>query len=151
MSTRVIRLELDDNVRREIGGIAARLGIGPLEDALRTAAADWLARRKVEMDDRDPDERYSINEALDELMAKKSGAGRHSESICVARVLQTGFIDAFEIELRAIDRSLTRAARIAHGIIPIRAARVICGAVSRLRWRFSRSFRPGVGAGAHRL
>jgi hypothetical protein len=33
-------------------------------------------------------------------------------------------IDALPIELRGIDRSLTRAARIAHGIIPIRAARV---------------------------
>jgi hypothetical protein len=38
--------------------------------------------------------------------------------------LQTGLIDAFAIELRGIDGLLTRAARIAHGIIPIQAARV---------------------------
>jgi hypothetical protein len=72
MSTRVIRLELDDNFCREIDEIAARLGIGPLKDALRIAAADWLARRRAEMDDRDPNQRYFVNEALDELMSKKS-------------------------------------------------------------------------------
>jgi hypothetical protein len=36
----------------------------------------------------------------------------------VSWLLQTGFIDAFAIELRGIDRLLTRAARVAHGIIP---------------------------------
>jgi hypothetical protein len=36
----------------------------------------------------------------------------------VSWLLQTGFIGAFSIELRGIDRLLTRAARIAQRIIP---------------------------------
>jgi hypothetical protein len=36
----------------------------------------------------------------------------------VSWLLQAGCIDALPIQLRGIDRLLTRAARIAHGIIP---------------------------------
>jgi hypothetical protein len=36
----------------------------------------------------------------------------------VSWLLQTGFIDAFSIQLRGIDRLLTRAAQFAHGINP---------------------------------
>jgi len=38
---------------------------------LRLAAAEWVARRKAEINDRDPNQRYFVNEALDELMKKK--------------------------------------------------------------------------------
>jgi hypothetical protein len=41
----------------------------------------------------------------------------------VSWLLQAGSIDALPIQLRGIDRLLTHAARIAHGMIPIRAAR----------------------------
>jgi hypothetical protein len=71
MSTRAIRLELDDTLCREAEEIAAKLGVGSLEDALRIAAADWVARRRAELEDRDPAQRYFVNEALDELMSKK--------------------------------------------------------------------------------
>jgi hypothetical protein len=33
--------------------------------------AEWVSRRKSELDDRDPNEKYLVNEALDELLAKK--------------------------------------------------------------------------------
>jgi hypothetical protein len=33
------------------------------------AIAEWTARRKSEMDDRDPEQRYFVNQALDELAA----------------------------------------------------------------------------------
>jgi len=33
--------------------------------------ADWIARRQSELDDRDPAQRYFINEALDQLAAHK--------------------------------------------------------------------------------
>jgi hypothetical protein len=46
-------------------------------------------------------------------------------------LLPTGFIDALPIELRVIDRLLTRAARIAHG----RAARVSKRSVWVIRLR----------------
>jgi predicted DNA-binding ribbon-helix-helix protein len=71
MRTKVLRLELEDNLYRELEEVAARLGLGTIEDALRIAAADWLARRKAEIDDRDPTQRYFVNEALDELIARK--------------------------------------------------------------------------------
>ena len=71
MSTRLVRLELDVALCRDLEQAAADLGLGALEDALRFAAAQWVARRKAEIDDRDPSRRYFVNEALDELMKKK--------------------------------------------------------------------------------
>jgi hypothetical protein len=71
MSTRLVRLELDVALCGDLEQAAADLGLGALEDALRVAAAEWVARRKAEIDDRDPDRRYFVNEALDELAKKK--------------------------------------------------------------------------------
>jgi hypothetical protein len=71
MSIRVIRLELDEEICRDLERIAQRLGMGTIEEALRLAAADWAARRQAEIDDSDPDQRYFVNEALDELLSKK--------------------------------------------------------------------------------
>jgi hypothetical protein len=71
MSIRVVHLELDENTCRDLEAVAAHLGLGSIDDALRAAAAEWLARRKSEIEDRDPAQRYFINEALDELMARK--------------------------------------------------------------------------------
>jgi hypothetical protein len=41
-------------------------------EAATIAVADWVSRRKAELDDRDPEQRYFINEALDQLARKKS-------------------------------------------------------------------------------
>ncbi len=71
MNTRSVLLELDENLCRDLDQVAAHLGLGAIEDALRVAAADWVARRKAEIDDRDPNQRYFVNAALDELIAKK--------------------------------------------------------------------------------
>ncbi len=38
---------------------------------MRAAAMEGLARRKAEIDDHDPAQRYFVNEALDELVARK--------------------------------------------------------------------------------
>lgn len=71
MSIRVVQLELDEDTCRELGQVASHLGLGGIEDAIRAGTMEWLARRKAEMDDRDPAQRYFVNEALDELMARK--------------------------------------------------------------------------------
>ncbi|HZY58507.1 MAG TPA: hypothetical protein VFE56_02010 [Candidatus Binataceae bacterium] len=71
MNTRSVLLELDENLCRDLEQVAVHLGLGAIDDALRVAAADWVARRKAEIDDRDPNQRYFVNAALDELMAKK--------------------------------------------------------------------------------
>jgi hypothetical protein len=72
MSIRVVSLRLDEDLCRELERLAADLGLGNIEDALRAAAGEWIARRKAELGDRDPAQRYFVNEALDELIAKKS-------------------------------------------------------------------------------
>ena len=71
MSIRVVHLELEEGAWRDLEAVAAHLGLASVEDALRAAAADWLARRKAEIADRDPAQRYFVNEALDELMSRK--------------------------------------------------------------------------------
>ncbi len=71
MRSKLLQVELEEELCRELEEIATRLGIGTIEDALRSAATDWLARRKGEIADRDPAQRYFVNEALDELIARK--------------------------------------------------------------------------------
>ncbi|MGA2410313.1 MAG: hypothetical protein ABSG46_08010 [Candidatus Binataceae bacterium] len=68
MAGRRIELELPEELWQDLERIADSLGMGnPAETAL-VGIADWIARRKAELDDRDPDQRYFINEALDQLM-----------------------------------------------------------------------------------
>jgi len=43
-----------------------------LSEAALIGLADWTARRKAEIDDKNPTERYFVNEALDELIGKQS-------------------------------------------------------------------------------
>jgi hypothetical protein len=43
-----------------------------LSEAALIAVADWTARRKAEADDKNPTQRYFVNEALDELIGKQS-------------------------------------------------------------------------------
>ncbi len=71
MSIRVIHLELEEDTCRKLEQVGVHLGFGRIEEVLRAAASDWLARRKSELEDRDPAQRYFVNEALDELMARK--------------------------------------------------------------------------------
>jgi len=55
----------------ELTRIAEAFDIADLDQAALIALTDWIARRKSELDDRDPDQRYFINEALDQLAARK--------------------------------------------------------------------------------
>ena len=70
MPTRII-LELPEEMGDELARIAAALGLGDANEAALIGLADWIARRKAEIDDRDPAQRYFINEALDQLAARK--------------------------------------------------------------------------------
>jgi hypothetical protein len=53
--------------------VAEALGLASAVEAAMIGVADWVSRRKAELDDRDPDEKYFINEALDDLMTRKKG------------------------------------------------------------------------------
>jgi len=62
-----VEIELPEELWRDLEQVAEVLGIGNLAEAALVGLADWIARRKAELDDRDPAQRYFINEALDEL------------------------------------------------------------------------------------
>jgi len=66
------RLEIDLplELRDDLTRVAEALGIATLDEAAIIAIADWTQRRKSELDDQDPNQRYFVNEALDELIAK---------------------------------------------------------------------------------
>jgi hypothetical protein len=70
MAGKAIALELPDELWTALGEVAAALGIPSVEEAAVIALAEWAARRKGELDDRDPSQRYFVNEALDELAAR---------------------------------------------------------------------------------
>ena len=72
MAQRRLTLELPDALFDELCRVTEALGLTDATAAATIAIADWVARRKAELDDRDPDQRYFINEALDELARKKS-------------------------------------------------------------------------------
>ncbi len=71
MAGRKIQLELPDELFAQLELVAGALGISDAEEAAVIGVAEWVSQRKAEMDDRDPGQRYFINEALDELDKKK--------------------------------------------------------------------------------
>jgi hypothetical protein len=66
-----IILELSREMADDLARIAEALAIADLNQAGLIGLAEWIARRKAELDDRDPDQRYFINEALDQLAGRK--------------------------------------------------------------------------------
>lgn len=71
MATRRIILDLPDGMGDQLARIAEAFEIADLNEAALIGLADWIARRQSELDDRDPAQRYFINEALDQLAARK--------------------------------------------------------------------------------
>ena len=71
MAGRKIVLELPEELFAELEAIAGELGIAAPAEAALIGVAEWVARQKSEIDNRDPGQRYFINEALDELEKKK--------------------------------------------------------------------------------
>jgi metal-responsive CopG/Arc/MetJ family transcriptional regulator len=71
MAGRKIELELPDDLLNELDRVAEALGLASAVEAAMIGVADWVSRRKAELDDRDPDEKYFINEALDDLLTRK--------------------------------------------------------------------------------
>jgi hypothetical protein len=69
MAGKTITIELPDELWTGFGEVADALGIASANEAAIIAIAEWVARRKAELDDRDPARRYFVNEALDELAA----------------------------------------------------------------------------------
>jgi hypothetical protein len=69
--SRKIQIEVPDELFEQLMRVAAAMGISNPDEAATVALAEWVSRRKSELDDRDPNEKYVVNEALDELLEKK--------------------------------------------------------------------------------
>ena len=70
MSKRVT-IDLPEELFEQLMRVAEAMGVSNPEEAAVIGLAEWVARRKSELDDRDPNEKYVVNEALDELLEKK--------------------------------------------------------------------------------
>jgi hypothetical protein len=66
-----IELHLSDEAYADLCKVAADLGLGDVREAALIGVTRWVAARKAERDNRDPAERYFVNEALDELSARQ--------------------------------------------------------------------------------
>ena len=71
MASNRIEIELPDELHEQLARIASALGIPGVSEAAIIAVAEWVSRRTSELDDRNPDQRYFVNEALDELIHDK--------------------------------------------------------------------------------
>jgi hypothetical protein len=65
MAGKTISVEVPDELWAALSEVAEAFA----EEAAVIAIAEWTARRKSELDDRDPAQRYFVNQALDELAA----------------------------------------------------------------------------------
>jgi hypothetical protein len=72
MAVNRIEIDLPGELAAQLMRVAESLGIATLNEAAMVAIAEWAARRGAELDDRDPSQKYIVNEALDELIAKKN-------------------------------------------------------------------------------
>ena len=68
--SRKIQIEMPDELFAQLMRVAEAIGISNPEEAATVGLAEWVSRRKSELDDRDPNEKYEVNEALDELLEK---------------------------------------------------------------------------------
>ena len=66
-----IQIDLPDELFGQLTRVAQALGISNPEEAATIGLAQWISRCKSELDDRDANEKYVVNEALDELLEKK--------------------------------------------------------------------------------
>jgi len=69
--SRKIQIDVPDELFAQLMQVAEAMGISNPEEAATVGLAEWVLRRKSELDDRDPNEKYVVNEALDELLEKK--------------------------------------------------------------------------------
>ncbi|HUY26915.1 MAG TPA: hypothetical protein VMV27_05800 [Candidatus Binataceae bacterium] len=66
-----IEIDLPGDLAKALDRVGEALGITNRAEAAIIAIAEWTARRGAELDNLDPNHRYFVNEALDELIDKK--------------------------------------------------------------------------------
>lgn len=78
MSGRKIEIELPEELFCDLTRVAESIGIANPAEAALVGLAEWIFRRRAELDDRDPAQRYFVNEELDRLAesrGKSEGEG----------------------------------------------------------------------------
>jgi hypothetical protein len=71
MAGRRLEIELPEELFAGLEEVARGLQIPDPAQAAVIGLAEWVSRRKSELDDRNPDQKYFVNEALDELMRRE--------------------------------------------------------------------------------
>jgi len=66
-----VEIDLPEELFEQLMRVAEAIGVSDPAEAATIGLAEWVSRRKAELDDRDPNEKYLVNEALDELLEKK--------------------------------------------------------------------------------
>ena len=72
MSGRKIEIELPEELFADLTRVAESIGISNPAEAALVGVAEWISRRRSELDDRDPSQRYFVNEELDRLIQRDS-------------------------------------------------------------------------------
>jgi hypothetical protein len=71
MQTAKIELIIPAELFEQLCRIADASGLRDATEAAMVGLAEWAAARQADLDDRDPAEKYFVNEALDELFARR--------------------------------------------------------------------------------
>ncbi|MDO8434569.1 MAG: hypothetical protein Q7S58_19400 [Candidatus Binatus sp.] len=70
MASNRIQLELPDELYAQLVRVGESMGISNPGETATVGLAQWLAQRIAKLDDKDPSQKYLVNEALDELLEK---------------------------------------------------------------------------------
>ncbi len=71
MAGKRIQLDLPDELYAQLLRVGESMGISNPDEAALVGLAQWLSQRVSELDDKDPSQKYLVNEALDELLEKQ--------------------------------------------------------------------------------
>jgi hypothetical protein len=71
MAEQRIHLELPDELYAQLERVGESMGISNPGEVAIVGLAQWLSLRIAELDDKDPRQKYLVNEALDELLEKQ--------------------------------------------------------------------------------
>ena len=71
MAGKRIQLDLPDELYAQLVRVGESMGISNPDEAALVGLAQWLSQRVSELDDKDPSQKYLVNEALDELLQKQ--------------------------------------------------------------------------------
>ena len=70
MAGKTITVEIPNEMLTQLAEVADALGVSRIEEAALLAIADWTAQRKADLDDRDPSQKYFVNEELDKVSGR---------------------------------------------------------------------------------